>query len=430
MAAPKIVLSQRQLIIIGAVLLLTIAVVVLVRANLREQQNIQAVTLTVWGTEPRRAFDTLFRSYTESLRTNVTIRYEQIDTEEYESSLLRAFAAGEGPDVFMIGNRDLPKQKDLLSPAPISRFSLSQFRTSFPTIAEQDFTDEEAIYALPLYVDTLALVYNKNLFDQAGIATLPATWSEFIDLIPRIRTLNAQGQIIRAAAGIGESQATVERATDILHLLMLQNGTEMVNEHRSAAAFASGEAGLKAFQFYLQFANAGSASYTWNDTRPRSFEGFVNGNTGMVFAYLGDTHSFKKQNPFLEFGIISMPQVSPERKVAYGKYEGFAVSKQSAYPEWGWDFVIYAATEPVAIATYLAETERPPALRSLIEKNFSDETIGTFATQALTARSWYITDEEEVNRIFNETIKNVLTGKLDAKKSLEQAEDQVSELMR
>ena len=31
-------------------------------------------------------------------------------------------------------------------------------------------------HALPLSIDTLAMIYNKDLFNTAGIATVPATW--------------------------------------------------------------------------------------------------------------------------------------------------------------------------------------------------------------------------------------------------------------
>jgi ABC-type glycerol-3-phosphate transport system substrate-binding protein len=40
---------------------------------------------------------------------------------------------------------------------------------------------------MPLYVDTLVTLYNKNMFDAAGIAQVPRTWQEFEALIPQLR---------------------------------------------------------------------------------------------------------------------------------------------------------------------------------------------------------------------------------------------------
>ena len=87
-----------------------------------------------------------------------------------------AFAEGNGPDVFEIGNRSLPKWQSVLAQLPAayaSQFGPLQLQNDFPSVVQSDFMTTSTptstgIYALPLSIDTLAMFYNKDLFDSAG----------------------------------------------------------------------------------------------------------------------------------------------------------------------------------------------------------------------------------------------------------------------
>ena len=367
------------------------------------------------------------------------VAYQQIPAENYESYILNALASGQGPDVFPIHNRALPKGKDLIAPVPSAQFTVSQFRELFPTVAEQDFTfstssaiASKKIYALPLFIDTLALLYNKDLFDQAGIVSPPQTWNEFQTLIPRLRLISATNQLQRTGAAIGGSRKTVKTAVDLLNVLMLQNGTQMTTPDLRGASFASyssNNPGLQAFNFYLQFANSGSNYYAWNDDQPDSLESFSSGGVAMLFGYYSDFLRAKNKNPFLNIGIAPLPQPRTANSVSYADYWGLAASKQSGVSGWAWDFIIYLASQPEVSRQYLEAANRPAALRSLISGNINDPILGVFSKQALTARSWYEADEEKINRIFDAAIAAVLNGQFDSGRALQQAQDQISQLM-
>ncbi len=429
-------LSQRKILIIAGGIVIFLILGFLIFLNLRPGKGV-AVKLSVWGFESKDAFDPIIKSYKQQ-RPNVEVTYQQIPAENYESGLLNALAAGRGPDIFPLHNRALPKEKDKLAPVISTQFTLSQFEGLFPTIAEQDFTfstssalADKKIYALPLSIDTLALLYNKDLFDQAAIVRPPNTWDEFQTIIPRLRSISQTSQIQKAAAAIGGSKKTIGTAVDLLNVLMLQNGTRMTTPDLREASFASGSnnSGLQAFNFYLQFANPGSNYYTWNDNQPDSLESFSNGNTAMLFGYYSDFVRIKKKNPFLNIGVASLPQPAGASAVNYADYWGLAVSKQSRASGWAWDFIIFLASQPEVSKLYLGAANRPPALRSLISGNINDPILGVFSRQALTARSWYEADEEKINGIFNAAIAAVLNGQFDSGKALLQAQDQISQLM-
>ena len=429
---PSIPLSKKQLLILGGGGALVLIIVIFIFSSLRPSDGGQEVTLTAWGFEDKNVFEVILGGY-KTLRPNVTISYEKIEENNYEETLLNALAAGQGPDVFMIRNRALPREKNKLTPAFPQTFTLLNLQEQFPQVVEQDFVSEGQIYSLPLYLDTLALIYNKSMLDQAGIVAPPKTWDEFQKIIPALRVLSPTGQVLKAGAAIGGSEKTVKNGVNIVNLLMLQNGVQMTDEGLTTAKFDSPEgrgAGVSAFNFYLQFANAGSLYYTWNESQPNSLESFASGKTAMILGYERNLREMRNKNPFLRASVAPAPQpLGSETAVSYADYVGLVASKQSQASNWGWDFIIYATTNLDIQRAYLQTTGHPPALRSLIAEALSKPELGVFAKQALTARSWYQADDQKIKEIFNSAILSVITGQASADKALKQAADQISQLM-
>jgi len=429
-------LSQKQVIIAIGSAVLIIGILVLIFTNLRKPpEGQQEFSLKVWGVDDKQIFTELIRNY-KGLRTGAKVEYTQFDSKDLDGALLNALASGEGPDVFYVSNRGLPKTLGKLYPASPQQFNLVQLRALFPTVVEQDFvySTSSQIFALPLYLDTLALIYNQDFFDQAGIIAPPKTWDEFQNVVAKLRDVSPSGQIARAAAAIGGSEKTVDSGADLLELLMMQNGARMTSDDLTSATFAqqqgSANPGASAFDFYMQFANSGSPYYTWNDSQPDSLESFIGGKTAMILNYQSVTSEIKNKSPFLRFAVAPMPQPSGAQIfVNFPKYYGLAVSRQSKLPSWAWDFVVYLTTNPQIEKIYLDATGRPPALRQAIGEKLDDPVLGVFAKQALTARSWHEADDAAVNKIMDNAIAAVLSGQTDSLKALRQAQDQVSQLM-
>lgn len=435
---------QKQILISAGIVAVVLIIVFFAYRNLQPQITNPNVNLTMWGFDPPSIFGNFIGSYHNS-HQNVSINYEQVDEQNYEDKLLNALAAGQGPDIFLLHNRSLPKEIEKLSPVSPAQFNLNNLRDFFPEVAEEDFASvsgtTKEIYALPLSIDTLAMIYNKDLLDKAGIASPPKTWQEFQNIVPALRSLSQSGQIVQAAA-IGGSGKTIGNVADILSLLMLQNGSRMVSEDLGRAVFASeaGNPGPGAFNFYLQFANPASPYYTWNDNQPSALESFIAGNTAIIFDYHSALEKIKSKSPFLNFGVAQVPQVESPTPASlpaqagasargYANYWGFAVSKQAKYPAEAWDFVIYLATDETRAATYLRATNQPPALRSLIGQYLSDPEFGVFTRSALIARSWRQADEKAIDGIFSRAVSGVLNGEFDSSKALRQAQDQITQLM-
>lgn len=423
-------LSRKQFIIIGAIVAVVVGALLFFLLNLRQSRfgSGEKVSLSVVGIDPPEAWTGIIASY-NILAPNVTINYESSDQASYKDKLLNSLASGRGPDIFYIGNHDLLSESNKIVPVSQAALDLPRLRELFPAVVERDFVFKGKIGALPLYIDTLATIYNRDIFDQAGVAVPPKTWDEFLRILPQLRQFGSGGQVSRAAAAIGGTEKSVNAGVDLLNLLMLQNGARMNDAENKTALFASGESGPKAFDFYLQFANAASPNFTWSDGMGDSVSAFASGKTAIIFNYLSSAQAAKNINTFLDVGVSPMLQPSgASSDINYANYHGLAVSSQSRAQSWAWDFVLFAATNPSSGASYSRATGRPPALRTLITENTNDPDLGVFARQALTARSWFQPSASRVKDIFNSAIMDVLTGRTNSSNALRQAEGQISDL--
>jgi multiple sugar transport system substrate-binding protein len=424
-----------------------------------EAPGSEPVKLDYWRVfDGEDTFTDIIKSYKTS-HPNVTIIYRRLRSEEYETELIRAFAEGQGPDIFSVHNTKIGEMQSLMQPLPASvqvshletvgtlRKEVVFVESTKPTMSEktlkQQFVDVVAsdvlrpyqadtktapvnrIYGLPLSVDTLALFYNKDLLNAAGIAEPPSTWEEFQEAVTKLTVIDAAGNITQSGAALGTTD-NVERSADILSLLMLQNGTVMTTGNSitfNEIPDGTPEGlfpGVDAARFYTDFANPTKEVYSWNDTLPGSFEAFANGQTAMFFGYSYHLPYIAAAAPKLNFAIAKMPQIAGGREVNYGNYWVEGVANNSDAADYAWDFIQFASSEEQA-AKYLTKARKPTALRGLINTQLNDENMGPFAEQVLTAESWYKgRDADAMEKALNDFSDQVLAGG-EAEEAVEQA---------
>jgi multiple sugar transport system substrate-binding protein len=394
-----------------------------------ERAAAEPVTITVW-----RVFDddsTLrdaMAAYRE-LHKNVSFEYRTLRYEEYQDELLRAFAEGTGPDVFSLHNTWIGQYESLILPLPKTlaipftetrgtikketvttireepSMTVREMETAFVDAVADDLVRdyrpnpkqeaEKRIFGIPYSVDTLALFYNKELYNAAGVTTPPATWTDFQAATEKLTTVGANDALLQSGAALGTSR-NVERAFDVLSLLMMQNGTPMADE-RGNATFSrelddKSLPGADALRFYVEFSNPLKSVYSWNAEQPSSFDAFVSGKTAMFLGYAYHLPLIRARAPKLDFGVAPVPQISEGRTVNYANYWVETVSQATEHKDWAWDFIQFAAGAD-QVDAYLKKAGKPTALRGLIGEQLVDDDLAVFAGQLLTAKSWYTGDD-------------------------------------
>src|SRR3990167_3425943 len=368
---------------------------------------------------------------------NVRINYVQKNIETYEDELVDALAAGQGPDIFSIHNDWLPKHKDKMAVAPEKTFSLREFRESFLEVANFDLVSESQIYAVPLAVDVLALYYNKDIFNSAGFPRPPATWEEMVDMAPKLTKQDTLGNFQRNAVALGTAD-NINRATDILSLLMLQNGTPLssaegvstIDQPIRDQTGGSYVPGARALEFYTQFANPQKVTYTWNSRSNNSIDAFASGKAAMIFSYSFLAETLREKAPFLNYGVARVPQVNGANlRVNFANYWAEGVSKQSKNPQIAWQFLKFITSREILPAYYEGVKQVSPRL-DIIEDQIADPEIGVFAENALTAKSFYKPDNDAVENIFLQMINDVVLRHISADDAIGAGVQKVNLLLR
>jgi multiple sugar transport system substrate-binding protein len=432
---------MKKFLLIGGVIfvvfLLVLGSILLVGRGGGNQTNNEQVELIWWKPFQDRSDIASFVEEYQKIRPNVTIKYVKKNINDYEQELINAIAAGNSPDIFTIHNDWLPKHIDKMSAMPENMMTERQYRETFVDVAAADFIKDSRIYGIPLAIDVLALYYNKDILGSAGIFTPPTTWPEVVAAVQKVTKQDTSGNFTRSGIAMGTS-ANINRAADLLMLLMLQNGTIFYNENFTSARFnqqirvgdQNFNPGATALDFYTQFARPSKKAYTWNTKADNSVDAFAQGKLAMMLSYSYMLPTVKDKAPNLNWGVVSTPQVdSTGLKVNFANYWGEGVSKVSKKQEYAWDFLRFISQKEV-LRKYQDKVRTPSSRKDLLAEQTSDLELGPFAEGAITARTVYKPDANQFEAIILKMIDDVILRGSEADDAVSDAVSQVNILLR
>ena len=434
--------QQQKLIVIVVVIAIVLSLVSIpfILKKTATKKKINSLKVWIVG-DDRSVFEPISNSF------GFPVEYVEKDFKTYERELVDALASGEGPDVFMIHNSWLPKHQSKLASAPAEFITPLAVQKNFPDVVTTDFVRDGKIYALPLSIDTLALFYDKDVFNGSFISAPPQTWGELEEIATRLTKRDESGSIIQSGVALGGSDRSVDKASHILALLMMQKGVTLTEQsgNNYSSEFRNKKTNESsaedALNFYLQFSDPQSPFYTWDTGQHYSIDAFsynpsVRNKAAMILGYWyqiavmkGDENK-KGKNPNLNFGVAQMPQqddVNESRYATYADYWGYAVAKSTKDPQSAWRFVQFLTSKAQA-EQYLIATKRPPALRSLIASYQDNPILSVFANQILIAKSWVQPGASDVNPLFSQAIEQVYRGQLSSEEAIRALREQVKEL--
>ena len=424
-------------VLIGVIVFVVFITLILILGNLGGGGVSQA-NLEFWGVyDTRQDFNGVFSDFKQA-EQGIKVNYRQFSYEDYERALIDALAAGTGPDLIMIHHTWLAQHRDKLYPMPEDSGSEEiiyptavDFQNQFVDVVYKDLVFQNKIYAIPLYVDTLAIFYNKDMFNTAGITRPPRDWKEFNEDVILLTKFDSDGNIVQAGAAIGTAR-NINRSTDILSALMIQNGTKMTNVTNTAATFTrsvnSVKTGENALEYYTDFANPLKEVYTWNDSEHYSIDAFIEGKVAMMFNYSHQIPVVRGRFERLNFSVAPLPQSSELDAKNYANYWAVGVSNTSKNKAAAWRFLNFLASKDGSIS-YVSETNRPSARRDVIDLQRNDPQLGVFAVQALSAKSWFQVDNNAIDQIFADMIDDVNYKRATVRAALRAAETKINTLM-
>ncbi len=122
---------------------------------------------------------------------NVEIKITVLENEAFKTKLTTVMQSGEVPDIFQSwGGGGLSEQidagllKDITADLDANN---GEWRNSFAPAALAVFSKDGKSYGVPWDMGMVGWWYNKDLFAKAGIDKEPATWSEFLAAVKKLK---------------------------------------------------------------------------------------------------------------------------------------------------------------------------------------------------------------------------------------------------
>lgn len=387
---------KKLLIFVLVLGLLTGLFFLVVKVILPRTQKTQEVTLNYWGLwEPESVMQTIIADWQKD-HPNIKINYTQQSPKEYRERLQSALARNEGPDIFRFHITWGPMLKNELEAVPAEVMSATEFESTFYPVVRENLRSGANFLGLPLQIDTLALFYNQQIFQAAG-KTPPTSWDQLRQLALDLTVRDESGRIQTAGVALGTTN-NVEHWSDILGLMMLQNGVDLSRP--------TGNLAEDALTFYTIF---NKTDQVWNETLPSSTLAFATGKTAMYFGYSWDVFEIKNLNPNLDFRIVPVPQL-PGADIAWASFWAEGVGKRSQYKKEAWEFLKFLSSKETLQKLYQGQSqvrlfgELYPQMEmaGLLTNN---SLVTPFLDQANKAKTWYLCSRTFDNGINDRMIK-------------------------
>ncbi|MDQ0340025.1 N,N'-diacetylchitobiose transport system substrate-binding protein [Caldalkalibacillus uzonensis] len=387
-------------------------------------------TLRVWIMEtgsPEEA-----QAYFERINAQFNERYPnvQVDVQfipwlSAHQNLITAIAGGNAPDVSELGTTWVPEFAAmgalLEMNAYINDWGLAD---GWVPALEEAGTYMENLYGIPWYAGLRQLIYNKDIFEQAGVE-VPETYDELLAVSEAIM----QNTDAYAFPAVGISQHFV--LPMVWHfggeLAVLEEGDD--NELRWVSKINEAEA-VEAFKFYTDLYKAGyvpEGAVNWSvlDTR----QAFAQGDLAMTIDVAPGINAMINENSEIADKIGVAPLPSKANNASFVGGSNLAVFKQSSHPELAAAYVNVLLQED-NIAEWAQLTGFfPGTLAGLDNPVFhEDEHLKVFADALVHGRSYPASPswgQFEGDNLFVTAVQEIMLGNKTAQEAL----DEVAEAM-
>lgn len=228
------------------------------------------LSYAIWDQNQQPAMEKIADAFHKE-HPNITIDIQLTPNKEYWTKLQTAVSGGSGPDVFWMNGPNFQLYASNGVIAPLDDVDTGDY----PKALVDLYSYDGKVYGAPKDFDTVAVWYNKELFDAAGVA-YPAegwTWADMQDAAAKL-TDPAKG-----VYGIAAPPYSQEYFYDTI----AQAGGEVINDDHTKTGYDSPEA-LEGIEYWLSFIDAGTSptAAQMTDTLPSDM--FLSGKVAMLQA--------------------------------------------------------------------------------------------------------------------------------------------------
>lgn len=308
--------------------------------------DVAAATIRVGSYENGDAlkiWNTLIENFNKEY-PQIKISFEPVP-DNYGTKLLTQIAANDAPDVFQVGDGDVRMFVERGGAADLTDYiagkgSIPALDTSifYPTLLQTGEVDGKSYFFTKDY-SPLAIYYNKDLFDKAGVAYPKDgwTWEEFRDTAKKLTS----GSGTTAQYGVALPGNWVRA----IEPFVFANGGDLMSEDgKTIQGVMNSDATVGAIQFYTDLYNVDKVSPSPQEVST-TFQGvdlFQTGKAAMTLTGIWPENGYAATQGF-NFGVVGLPQNKVRANAIC--WSGLGLYKGSKNPDQAWLFLRYLAGE-------------------------------------------------------------------------------------
>lgn len=373
--------------------------------------NSKQVTITYWQYNyPSKvtAIDKLIKDF-EQQNPNIKVQGQTFPYDQYTQKVTAAIHANKGPDVMNLYYGWIPQyvQEGFLQPIPQDFMSTQQINDYYIPMVQDSQVDGK-YYTLPTAVRSLALFWNKDMFQKAGLDpnSPPKTWDELIKDAQKM-TVYKDGKLVQE----GYAPDVSGQGYHVFEEVMLRQwGVTPFSDDHKTVQWNSTPTGLQAFQYWMDMMTTDKIGQLNYETDYET--AFKAGNCAMIVDGSFALAATKKAVSF-QWGVVPLP-VKDEGGVQsnFGSYWVNGIAKgvsgdKLAASEKFLKFLTSTDTQKY----WLNAVGELPAAKSMSSDATisSDPLYGPFVKGLQDAHATYFVNEaDERQAIIDETNKIVL----------------------
>ncbi len=399
--------------------LLTIAAIALSACQSTSSADPATVTIRLsgWQSNPneKKLLEKVLREF-EAQNPTIKVKYETINSE-YMDVIKTRLIGDVAPDVFYLDSFEAPLLMKQGVLEPLDRYMTAAFnRVDFIPALLAAFQYQGKLYGLPKDFSTLALIYNKQAFAEAGIRQPPQTWDDLVIASKKLTRQDQTGKIARYGFGLAPELA---RQVYVIQAF----GGQLVNAD-GYASFAT-PAGLQGLQLVVdQYRRDRSSAQPTDVGATWGSEMLGQGKTAMVIEGLWSIPYFKETFPDLPFATAEVPTINGKRgtmafTVAY------VMNRQSKHKDAAWKLIAYL-TGKQGMKTWATQGLALPARKSVLSEMGYDRNpiYAPFTRSIRYATIWQAGENLPTIRVnFNNQFVSALLGEQSLPTAMQKAQE-------
>jgi len=300
---------------------------------INQESEIISISFATWDSTEKDILraDKIIEAF-EKDNPKIKIKYEFYTFDNYNQAIITHFITGDPPDVFLANAMYIATFIDKGIVLPLDGYleEMKINKNDYYSNTISSFTRNNKLYAIPKDFSPMALFYNKNLFQQAGINHLERikSWKDIYNIAKKI-TCDTNSDGIIDQYGI-----SIDKWFYTLCPYIWSFGGEIISEDFSKTeGYLNSDKTVEAIEFYNKMlsekiALKPSIAHSMGD--PINL--FCNNKIGMILDghWALDTMSSYLNSNKIDVGILELPMTNGMPNVIYPV--GVGVVSKTKYP--------------------------------------------------------------------------------------------------